>query len=63
MPVNPGEGRFVDSINRLLQQNNKLIKMVAENSQAATEPEAGGCRSKRKTRDESYEPEDPVLIL
>ena len=57
------DGGLADSINRLLHQNNELLKMVAEKSQPSGDLESGGQRAKRKTRDENYEPEDPVLIL
>ena len=56
------DGGLADSINRLLHQNNELLKMVAEKSQPSGDLESGGQRAKRKTRDENYEPEDPVLI-
>ena len=57
-----GDGKLADSIDRLLLQNNELLKMVAERHEVTGHGEPGRASSKRKSKDENYDPEDPVLL-
>ena len=56
------DGKLADSIERLVMQNNELLKLVAERQDPANEG-ASSSQSKRKSREEVYDPEEPVLLM
>ena len=53
---------MVDSIERLVMQNNELLKLVAERQDPVSEG-ASVSLNKRKSREEVYDPEEPVLLM
>ena len=54
------DNKLADSIERLVTQNNELLKLVAERQER---PREEGSGAKRKVKDEVYDPEEPVLLL